>query len=114
MRQKNHDFDACLKYKRLQDDEKKKFLMKSKLCFGCYDVISKEHSGRNCPKEESAAFARGNIPLGYTACSQRKGHLKKKMTTILLQEKKDSVKACASTVAHTDIISMCVIPVKVK
>ena len=47
--------------------------MKSKLCFGCYDVINKEHSGRNCPNRRKC-----NIPLGFTACSQRKGHLKKK------------------------------------
>ena len=30
------------------------------------------------------------------------------------EEKKDSVKACASTVAHTDVINMCVVPVTVK
>ena len=29
-------------------------------------------------------------------------------------EKKDSVKACASTIAHTNVISMRVVPVKVK
>ena len=50
MCQKNHDLDALFKYKQLQVDERKKFLMKSKLCFGCYDVISKEHSGRKYPK----------------------------------------------------------------
>ena len=50
MCQKNHDLDACFKYKQLQVDERKRFLMKSKLCFGCYDNISKEHNGRNCPK----------------------------------------------------------------
>ena len=36
-------------------------------------------------KEESAAFSKSNIPLGYTDCSQGKGQPKKKMTTILLQ-----------------------------
>ena len=30
------------------------------------------------------------------------------------EETKDSVKACALTVAHTEVVSMCVIPVKVK
>ena len=73
MCQKNHGSDTGFKYKQLQVDEKKKFLMKSKLCFGCYDVINKEHSGRNCPNRRKC-----NIPLGFTACSQRKGHLKKK------------------------------------
>ena len=31
MCQKNHDIDACFKYKQLQVEERKKFLMKSKL-----------------------------------------------------------------------------------
>ena len=119
MCQKNHDLDACLKYKQLQVDEKKKFLMKSKACSGCYDVLSKEHGRRNCPKRRKCSFAKSSIPLGYTDCCQRKGHLKKKMTTILVQchqemRKRKTVKACALTVAHTEVISMCMIPVKVK
>ena len=92
------------KYKRLQVDGRKRFLVKSKLCIGCYDVISKEHSGRIAQKEQSAAFAKSNIPLVQKACSQRKGHIKKKMTTILLQCHKEirnrkRVRLCASTVA---------------
>ena len=31
MCQKNHDLDACFKYTKLQVDERKTFLMKSKL-----------------------------------------------------------------------------------
>ena len=37
---KNHDLDACFKYKQLQVEERKRFLMKSKLCFVCFDIIS--------------------------------------------------------------------------
>ena len=64
-------------------------------------------------KEESAAFAKSNIPLGYMNCRQRNGHLNKKMTTMPPgnEEKKDSVKACVLTVAHIEVISTCVIPV---
>ena len=77
---------------------------------------------KTAQKEENAAFAKSNIPLGHTDCSQIKVHLKKKVTSPMVtppmppgnEEKKDSVKACASTVAHTEVISMCVIPVKVK
>ena len=52
-------------------------------------------------------------------CGERKGYLKKKMTTIPLQcyqemSKRKTVKACASTAVHTEVISMCVIPMKVK
>ena len=44
MCQKNHDLNCCFKCKRLPVDERKKFLMKSKLYFGWYDVISEEDS----------------------------------------------------------------------
>ena len=70
-------------------------------------------------KEGNATSAKSNMPLGYTDYSQRKGHMKKMMTTILFQcheemRKRNSVKAHSSKLAHTEVISMCVIPVKVK
>ena len=33
---KVHDLDACYSYKKLEVGDRKKFLMKQKLCFGCY------------------------------------------------------------------------------
>ena len=84
MCQKNHDLDACFKYKQLQVDERKKFLMKSKLCFGCYDVISKEHSGRNCPKRRKCSICKEQHRIELHGLQSKKSHLKKKMTTILL------------------------------
>ena len=77
--------DYLLLLRKSQVDERKKFLMKSKFCFDSYDVISKKHSGKNCPTRKSAAFAKSKIPVGYTACKQTKGYLKKKMTTTLVQ-----------------------------
>ena len=50
MCQKFHDLDACCSYKKMEVGERRKFLMKQKLCFGCYEPISKDHSGRNCPR----------------------------------------------------------------
>ena len=70
--QKNHDLDACFKYKRLQVGERKKFLMKSKLRFGCYDVISKEHSGRNCPKRKKYSICNKQHPTGLHGLQSKK------------------------------------------
>ena len=72
MCQKNHDLDALFKYKQLQVDERKKFLMKSKLCFGCYDVISKEHSGRNCPKRRKCSICKEQHPTGLHELPSKK------------------------------------------
>ena len=55
MCQKNHDLDSCFKYKRLEVDNRKRFLMKSKVCFGCYYVISKEYNG-NCSKRKKCSI----------------------------------------------------------
>ena len=84
MCQKNHDLDACFKYKQLQVDERKKFLMKSKLFFGCYDVISKKHSGRNYPKRRKCSICKEQHRIELHGLQSKKSHLKKKMTTILL------------------------------
>ena len=120
MCQKNHDLDACFKYKRYQVDERNEFLKKSKLFFGCYDVISKEHSGRNCPKRRQCSICKEKIPTRLHGLQSKKRSPEKEDNNYTLpmppgnEEKKDSVKTCASTVAHTNVISMCVITVKVK
>ena len=55
---------CLLQYKQLEVDERKKLLMKSKFCFGCYNVISKEHSGRNCPKRRKTSICKEQYPTG--------------------------------------------------
>ena len=93
--------------------------MKSKLCFGCYYVICKEHSGRNCPKRRKSNIYKEQHPTGLHGLQLKKrSHEKDDNYTPPMppgnEEKKDSIKACASRVAHADVISMCVVPVKVK
>ena len=122
MCQKNHDLDACFKYKQLQVDEKKKFLMKSKLYFGCYDVIiiNKGHSGKNCPQKRKWNISKQQNLTGFYGLQSKKRSPEKEddnhtpPTPPGNGEKKGSVKTCALTVAHTEVISVCVIQVKVK
>ena len=113
MCQKNHDLDAGFKYKHSNQN-------KSKLCFGCYDVISKEYSGKNCPKRQKSSICKEQHPTGLHGLQSKKRSPEKEDDnhTPLMppgnQEKKDSVKACALTVPHIEVISMYVIPVEVK
>ena len=94
--------------------------MKSKLCFGCYDVISKEHSGRNYPKRIKCNICKEQHSTGlYRLQSDKRSPEKEDDNhtppmSPANEEKKDSIKTCALTVVHTEVISMCAIPVKVK
>ena len=108
MRQKNRDLDACFKYKQLQVDDSKNFLMKSKLCFGCHDVISKELSGRNCQKKKKVQHLQEQPPTELHSLQPKNGHMEKKMISILLQchqeMRKRMVVVCVCTRARVCVI----------
>ena len=116
MCQKVHDLDACYSYKKLEVGDRKKFLMKQKLCFGCYETISKDHNGRNCPRRRICCVCNENHPTGLH------GHKPKNKESVAggsqsSEEKSTDSRrkiACASTTIQEDVISMCVVPVKVK
>ena len=118
--QKNHDLDAYFQHQRLQVDESKRFPLKSKLCFGCNDIIRKEHCERNCPKRRKCSICKEKHLTRLHGLQPKKKSPEKEDDNYTPpmppenEEKKDSVKACASTVAHRDVISMCVVQVKVK
>ena len=113
MCQKNHDLDACFKYKQLQVDERKKFLVTNKLCFDCYNIISKE--GRNCLKRRKCSICKELHPIGLQGLQPKKRSPEKEDDNYTPpmppgnEEKRDSVKACASAVAQT---STCVCKIK--
>ena len=97
MCQKDHDLDACFKYKQLQADERKTFLMKSKLCFSCY-VISKEHSRRNCPKRRKCSIYKEQHPTGLHGLQSKK----------MSPEKEDSSTATKKRGNKRQCKSMCI------
>ena len=51
--QKVHDLDGCYSYKKLEVGDRKKFMVKQKLCFGCYKPIRKDHKWKKLPKEKN-------------------------------------------------------------
>ena len=64
MCQKVHDLDACHRYKKMEVGDRRKFLMKQKLCFSNYESISNDHSGRNCPRRRICFVCKENHPTG--------------------------------------------------
>ena len=99
MCQTNYDLDTFFKHKQLQVDQRKKFLMKSKLCFSCYDVTSKEHGGRNCPKRTKCSNCKEQHPTGLHGLQPKKSSPEKDDNYSPPmppgnEEKKGSVKAC--------------------
>ena len=91
--------------------------MRVLFCFGCYNVVSKEHSGRNCPKRRKTSICKEQYPTGLHDLQPKKRSPEKEEDSYTppmppeKESKKDCVRTCASTVAHTDVISMYVVPV---
>ena len=116
MCQKVHDLDACDSYKKLEVRDRKKFLMKQKLWFGYYEPITKDHSGRNCSRRKICCVCNENHPTGLHE------HKPKSKESVAGGNKSSEEKspdsrrkiACASTTIQEDVISMCLVPVKVK
>ena len=98
----NHDIEDCTYYLQKTMAERSKFLFKNKLCYGYLKTVTKKHSAKTCSSK--------NILQGYlrktTAINSDKG---------LTHDGKnqESVK-CASVNTGTDLISMCVVPIKVQ
>ena len=78
--------------------ERRKFLMRLKLSFGCYEPISKDHSGRNCPRRRTCCVCKENHPTGLSGYKPKS---KESVTggSQSSEEKSDSGRkiVCAST-----------------
>ena len=109
----NHDIEDCTYYLQKTMKERSKFLFKDKLCYGYLKTVTKEHSAKTCSSK-----------ISCKVCNEKhmttiQGYLRK--TTAINSDKglthdgknQESVK-CASVNTGTDLISMCVVPIKVQ
>ena len=116
MCQKVHGLDTCYSYKKLKVGDRKKFLMKQKLCFGCYEPLCKGHSRRNCQERRICCVCNKNHP---TRLHGHKPKSKESVTGGFQSSEEKSTEsrreiACASATIQEDVIIMCVVLVKVK
>ena len=100
----------------MENGDRRQFLMKQKLCFGCYESISKDHNGRNCLRRRIFCLCKENYPTGLYGYKPKSKESVAETSQSSEEKSTESGRktACASTTIQEDVISMCVVPVKVK
>ena len=94
-------------------EERSKFLFKNKLCYGCLKTVTKEHNAKTCSSRRSCKVCSGKH------LTTLHGYLRKKTAInsdkVLTDDGKnqEGVK-CVSVSTGTDVVSICVVPIKVK
>ena len=91
--------------------ERRKFLFKSKLCYGCLEIVTKEVNANTCSSRRSCKVCSGKhvtIPHGFlrkkTAINSNKD--------LAEDEKNQGGVKCASVNTSKDVSSMCVVLIK--
>ena len=104
--------------------ERIKFLMRQKRCYGCLEPMSDGHNAKTCTSKLMCSSCKGNHPTllhGYVPKDRRStdgGDQDPKKTDEVLKNSfagLDDLKCAATSKEHgSNVISMCVVPVKVK
>ena len=93
-------------------EERRKFLFKNKLHYGCLKTVTKEHHAKTCSSRRYCKVCNGKH------LTTVHGYLKKKAVInsdkALTDDGKNEGVKCASVNAGTDVISMCLVPTKVQ
>ena len=108
---KSHDLDSCPEYKKNSVEERSKFLFQKELCYGCYTPISSEHNARICKRRRVCDICGERHPTGLHGYKARK---KNRTGDGNDSGKNNGFLACATTKMKSNVVSMCVVPVKVK
>ena len=108
----NHDIEYCTYYLQQTMEERRKFLFKIKLCYGCLKTVTKEHNAKTCSSRRSCNLCYGKL------VTTLHGYLRKKAAinsdkSLADGGKNEGVKR-ASVNTGTDVITMCVVPIKVQ
>lgn len=61
---KSHDLDVCPEYLNLSVENRRKFLISKRLCFGCYNHISSNHDVRSCRRRRKCGECGKSHPTG--------------------------------------------------
>ena len=117
MRTSCHDLNDCSIFMSLTAEDRSKMLFKNKLCYGCYGCISKDHSARNCKQPKSCKICKEKHPTCLHGFKPKKEGLKQdsgngsnnKISATCTGVQSLS---CASTKFRSDVINMCVVPVR--
>ena len=111
-----HDIEDCNYYLQQTLEERSKLIFKKKLCYGCFQEIKKEHNAKNCRKRTFCKVCNGKHPTTLHGYVRKKvGNTQHQCNSEASEERKDGeVAACASLSTGMEVISLCVVPVKLR
>ena len=109
----NHDIEDCTYYLQQTMEERSKFLFKNKLCYGCLKTVTKEHNAKTCSSRRSCKVCNGKHVRTLHGYLRKKTAINKDKGLTDHGKNQEGVK-CASGKTGTDVVSMCVVPIKVK
>ena len=120
----NHKLENCKEFMEKPLKERIKFLMRQKRCYGCLEPMSDGRNTKTCTSNLMCSSCKGNHPTllhGYVPKDRRStdvGDQDPKKTDEVLKNSfagLDDLKCAATSKEHgSNVISMCVVPVKVK
>ena len=122
---KNHDLEGCQVYLNKSLEDRSKFIYKIKLCYRCLSSISKDHNAKNCKNRRSCKKCHEKhlttlhgLKIEKKTTSRDKTSNENNISTnnTLVQEGDGSgeMLSYSSTYTMSDIVSISVVPVKVK
>ena len=120
-----HDADDCSIFNGQTVEERSKTLARKKLCYGCYTPITADHNARTCKTRRTCKICNQKHPTGLHGYISKKkginvnnggdstkGNDGGDGNTLLQSNFAEVDVKCASTGFPANIISMCVVPVK--
>ena len=109
--QKSYFLDRCPEYKKKSVEERNKFLFQKKLCYGCYTPISSEHNAQICKQRQVCNICSERHPTGLHGYKASK---KNRTGDGNDSGKNNGSLTIATTKMKSNVVSMCVVPVKIK
>ena len=59
---KSHGIEDCGDFLKLSIEERSKMIFKKKLCYGCYQKVSRMHNAKNCTNRKVFKMCSGKHP----------------------------------------------------
>ena len=61
----SHEWDNCQFYTQILAEDRSKFLRENKLCYGCFEEISTQHTARSCKNRGTCKICKEKHPKVY-------------------------------------------------
>ena len=108
--QRDHDLGKCENFMKKSVEDRSKSLAKNKLCYGGYTPISSDHNARSCKQKSVCTICKEKHTTGLHGYKHpRKSKLEENSTN-----SNENYMTCATTKMNSRVVSMCIVPVKVR